>query len=541
LKKRAYNAKQRMHLITKHFSCLLITLLLGGLPSIAQAGYFDVTYSGGRVQKVSRDGPHPNQSYVTSTSNGVKRRGGGSSGEPLPLPDGPTTASVTCTGSIKVTFTWVPDFPGEPAPKSAVLWEHSTASYSGDGGACANGLGHPFVPSDPANPNRGGTSQGFLQTVVTIPTGGGFTKTVTPSASSTKTLPHTWQAKACTADVSYAATLAPAVLTEVGALQDGATWKSLIGQQLQISGSCVGVNPLDGSSYSFPLSNFSWSLPIPNPVSTVIQPADNSFRSLIFCNVAAWNVNDIEFFALEKTTASTSKVSAQFVAQLISGPSSMGASHLLTVLSPVSNLFAGVGGFAGGTQNGVYSAMNTNFNYPPDPTAAVGAYFGTFVRDSSEYPAANGYHFYAQLILPGSTTYALPGTSLFPEGLDNSYPYAPWNPYSWVTLPFASSSLDFQYTDDSPAITVPYPELKTQIGMNLSFKMFDVFRPIFCEGMSVADVPLKVTNWSWHGRITRSSILDLFTFPGDDVQILSTGATDPFALQWTQVTNNGGQ
>ena len=93
----------------------LVTLLafttLTLLPPQAYAGHYTVSYSGGTVngQPYTGNGPY-----------------GGSMG----------SSQVTCSGTITATFTWVPDYPGDPsvAPPAVVIKETCLAQWYANGG-----------------------------------------------------------------------------------------------------------------------------------------------------------------------------------------------------------------------------------------------------------------------------------------------------------------------------------------------------------------------------------------------------------------------
>lgn len=90
---------------------LLAFTTLTLLPPQAYAGHYTVSYSGGTVngQPYTGNGPY-----------------GGSMG----------SSQVTCSGTITATFTWVPDYPGDPsvAPPAVVIKETCLAQWYADGG-----------------------------------------------------------------------------------------------------------------------------------------------------------------------------------------------------------------------------------------------------------------------------------------------------------------------------------------------------------------------------------------------------------------------
>ncbi len=385
---------------------------------------------------------------------------------------------------------------------------------------------------------------------MTIGPSGSLTLTRTPSANAFKTLPHTWSAKACGADVSYGATLAPAVLSELGAIQVGGMWRSLVGQQLLVSASCVGINPADGSSHSFPLSNFNWTLPIQQPIAYVetgfgFDPFGR--RTNHNLNVGAFSENNVSFFSFE--SCDPSPIVANFSIQLTNSTESGGASSMIEILKPESNMEGYTGAFAGYHDYGIYSDFETNFQYPLSPTTAVGVYFETYQIDASSYPSPNGSHFLVQIFSEGSkftysilyegVVYHFPNAN-YPDpnppiGLDNFYPYPAV--YPWLTEQFAGDF--YKYTTDSPSVRRPTPTL-VRIGAELGFKMYDVFRPVSCDGMNVADVPIRLTVWNWVAAAQRTNddLESPMIFQGNDTNVIGSFDANPFELVWTNRFSN---
>jgi len=143
----------------------------------SEAEYYTVSFTGGNVHVTDSDPPCEEDSpYQTS---GSTRSGAGITGVCGTPPGLPGAGTVDCTGTLTATFTFVPEWANEEPPKYAVVYELSEASYVGDSGDCASGLGHPVLPPF----GYAKTSMGERWTLRANP-GLSFPITVTPSASS---------------------------------------------------------------------------------------------------------------------------------------------------------------------------------------------------------------------------------------------------------------------------------------------------------------------------------------------------------------------
>ena len=83
-----------------------------------------------------------------------------------------------CSGQITVTFTWNQE--GDPnslPPEAVIVKQTSSASWNGDSGTCADGLGDAAVPS------TGGETSSGVHYIARSNPGSSFQITVTPSAT----------------------------------------------------------------------------------------------------------------------------------------------------------------------------------------------------------------------------------------------------------------------------------------------------------------------------------------------------------------------
>ncbi|CEK16641.1 hypothetical protein CWRG_01559, partial [Chthonomonas calidirosea] len=213
---------------------LLFSLCLA--PSLALAGHYTVTYAGGNC----------NGQPYTLSNNGVY--GGGASANN----QNPT---VTCSGQITATFTWVPDFPNEPPPPAVVVMQDCTAQWQcmttngrlGTGNA-DNGLKFP-----PINLGDGihmvGQSSSGQQYLIQTGNMKNFTVNCTPSASITVPTPFVGQAGA---GVTYKASATPLMIVLGGSgINLNVQPEYLIGQQVTCSLIPGGLTP----------SNYQWTPP----------------------------------------------------------------------------------------------------------------------------------------------------------------------------------------------------------------------------------------------------------------------------------------
>lgn len=134
------------------FRLLLGVCLLCILTANSLGGYYAVTYStanGTTTVNWTSGG-------VTLTSGYNPANSGGASVAP--------TGSVQNTGTITATFNWVPNptIPNDQPPAFVVAYKSASATWTGDSGACSDGLGDSEVDSQThsssSGPNQGVSS-----------------------------------------------------------------------------------------------------------------------------------------------------------------------------------------------------------------------------------------------------------------------------------------------------------------------------------------------------------------------------------------------
>jgi len=220
---------------------LLACTLLSLLPPQAYAGHYTVSYSGGNCN---------GQPYTFN--NGVY--GGGASANN----QNPT---VTCSGQITATFTWVPDpnIPNEPPPPAAVVMQNCTAQWQCNApnaksaqGSADNGLGFTPITLGNGTTQVGQSSSGVMYLIKTPAAGSdlsSFTVTCTPSANITIPVPFMGQAGV---GITYSATATPLMVVLGGSgINLNTQPEYLIGQQVNCSLNPGGLTP----------SNYQWNPP----------------------------------------------------------------------------------------------------------------------------------------------------------------------------------------------------------------------------------------------------------------------------------------
>jgi hypothetical protein len=142
----------------------------------------------------------------------------------------PGIGSASCSGTITVTCTWNNEGNKSNVPPSvAIIKETSTASWTGDGTSCANGLGNPETGGP-----YGKTSTGDKFWVKTNP-GQSFTFTCTPTASAVLGENSPSGLPAGSVGVSYQAFVFPVRLRLVGVIDPVKDKRILLGQKLRAS------------------------------------------------------------------------------------------------------------------------------------------------------------------------------------------------------------------------------------------------------------------------------------------------------------------
>ncbi|CEK16630.1 hypothetical protein CP488_01574, partial [Chthonomonas calidirosea] len=216
---------------------LLFSLCLA--PSLALAGHYTVTYAGGNC----------NGQPYTLSSNGTY----GGSGSP-----DMQNLTITCSGQITATFTWVPDFPNDPPPPAVVVMQDCTAQWECESknghlgtGNADNGLKFPPINLGDGTYEVGQSSSG-QQYLIQTGNMKNFTVNCTPSASITVPAAFGFGVGRATASVTYKASATPLMVVLGGSgINLNVQPEYLIGQQVTCSLIPGGLTP----------SNYQWTPP----------------------------------------------------------------------------------------------------------------------------------------------------------------------------------------------------------------------------------------------------------------------------------------
>ncbi|WP_044949236.1 hypothetical protein [Chthonomonas calidirosea] len=198
-----------------------------------------MTYAGGNC----------NGQPYTLSSNGTY----GGSGSP-----DMQNLTITCSGQITATFTWVPDFPNEPPPPAVVVMQDCTAQWQCESknrhlgtGNADNGLGFAPINLGDGTYEVGQSSSGQQYLIKTDSTNN-FTENCTPSASITVPAAFGFGVGRATASVTYKASATPLMIVLGGSgINLNVQPEYLIGQQVTCSLIPGGLTP----------SNYQWTPP----------------------------------------------------------------------------------------------------------------------------------------------------------------------------------------------------------------------------------------------------------------------------------------
>jgi hypothetical protein len=133
--------------------------------------------------------------------------------------------SVSCTGTIIVTFTWVPDDAADLPPDYVVIKKQSSAGWSGESGSASNGLGDMCIPG-----NWSGVSSGTHYELRPEP-GQSFEIPIEPSANGTLPWWSFAEVECATASVEVTFSAHPLEIESLYAVKTGEAFNFLIGQQ----------------------------------------------------------------------------------------------------------------------------------------------------------------------------------------------------------------------------------------------------------------------------------------------------------------------
>lgn len=213
----------------------------------AFAGYYQVTYKPGPAATIVGPSNVPWNSPYVYQSFPVDRFGGSwisqDNPDPVPTPAGP--GSVTCDDQIQVIFTWVAENgePDDEPPPYVVILKDSIASWDGETGSCANGLGHPEI-------NK--VSSGLVYELFADPPAK-FSRFVTPLASAEAVNPFV-QPESATGSVGIRYKAYPIEIKLTGVLDAETDRRLMIGQNLGAYVSLGGLPLGTGATYLWTVS-----------------------------------------------------------------------------------------------------------------------------------------------------------------------------------------------------------------------------------------------------------------------------------------------
>ncbi len=214
------------------------------------AGYYQVYYPlpgyGPLATIVGPSGNPWTSPYAYDAWAGRYGGGGISQDQPFPpFQTMPGTGSVDANGQITVTFVWVKtdgDDDDTPPPYVLII-KDSTASWTGDSGNCANGLGDPEVS---------GSSSGIHYELYANPPEQ-FTRTVTPVVHAVADDPPII-AEHATGSVSIRYFAVPIEIKLTGVLNADTDRRLMIGQELGAYVSIGGLTMGNDPTYSWNVS-----------------------------------------------------------------------------------------------------------------------------------------------------------------------------------------------------------------------------------------------------------------------------------------------
>ena len=243
--------------------CLMLALCVGA-STVANAGSYKVTYSGGTATWANpfAMGPSattPSSIPYTLSDDGFYGGGGYASWHGGMTAAETTSGSVKCEGDITTTFTWQPtgNSTDDPPPDKVVIAEQgntSMSSYSDSQstGTANNNLGFVFVQDPNVSNSASGKSNGSLYQIKDNP-GAGFTIKRSPKANLAGTGPVGVPVSLSgSASVSYTATALPLEVVLSGGIGPRDNKRFLVGQLVSATVSAGGL--------SVSANGFNWTV-----------------------------------------------------------------------------------------------------------------------------------------------------------------------------------------------------------------------------------------------------------------------------------------
>lgn len=523
----------------------------------ANAGYYQASYSseGNEVTIVGPSGVTWHTGYKKSSDGWYG--GGGASSDP---PGGPRMASalgpgfVSCSGPITITFSWKPSFEGDPEqpPASVIINEEAWASWVGDYGGCANGLGNT-----PPEEVLGGISSGNKLSVKSNP-GYSFQSTtspISPSASAVVSMTSPYLTAAGAA-VSVRATATPVRLVISGALKDPRwQYSCMVGNRLHAV--------LDTGGYS--QTNWAWPFPAGffhhvdwgSLQSSASFPGEfnYTYRRIIDHTSSQRGLSSFDLI-YEMNSSGKAMGSADIVYNGVTIGRVQGES-LLEVFTP----YVYYGRNVNTVQwNGVNPGAFMSASGPQNPSWSTGPfdsgiYFEGRLGEPSRFNSSgHGAWGFVQTLIRDQDFTPISGAMIGEHStsymLDNTYPYGgnvlPSTPMSFSSCPqinwTAASSVDdigpSQWTADGPQHGL---DAYVNFSYARHFRMMEVYHPMNL-GNGVEDIAVYDVLWDFSTFGARSGTPLPNWNSSNTGGIKPINATDQDScnrhLQWESVANN---
>ncbi|MBV6490018.1 MAG: hypothetical protein CNCCGFBP_00408 [Fimbriimonadaceae bacterium] len=512
------------------FACF-VTLLSVVCQSLGQApppspgggqGYFEVTYSGGAWSSTGEAGTVVGTYGPEQQENWGGASTGGGAGDPPVMVLGPGFAS--CSGRITATFTWNNE--GNPAnvpPPVAIVRQVSSASWFGDSGSCANGLGHPAIFGE-----SGEMSTGVKWSIRENP-GTSFTVTCDPSAEAF--LEEGWLPGAIAGgvNVTYSARAFACRIRLVGVQNPVVDKRLLIGQKLRATVDLGGL-PVTGAT------QFSWDVKGGAPFLSYTASIDAA--SYVGWSATSEPTGSINFHLArpQSTTISCS-------IQLGSPDMVLNLEESALAEAPVRfHEIQSIGQMTllrnNGNQSYVVDPVNPDSfalwgaTYPPN--ILWGMFYDLWVETTAPFaPPDYGNFAFVQLMENRSSYVDASGLHEHAPGwgLDSVYPHSP---PGWVAAVShqASGGSRWALFSDKPGFH--NIEGATQLNQDADFRLYDFYVPPDNAAGTSAVVPLHLLTWrakgtaSWSGAQWEAV---------DTGSALGTMLSYPLHPIWTQVHN----
>lgn len=469
----------------------LVALLVSTLlPQVAFAGYYQVSYSGGSATiLVYGFGSYPKPYAGTSTWSG----GGGSCTEGPMSFCGP--GAVDCTGTITVTFTWFdnPNDPYDVPPQYVLVTDVATATWQGETGNAANGLGHAAVPY--GEPGEGEQSTGSRRWKKQDP-GLNFSYEITPHADADRPTDSNVSLMEAIAEVSVTSTLVPVDIVFSGVTPQTSGPRILVGQEL--------VSLVSGGA-AHQDDTYSWSVSGGNPFADYSEPGPPTFRTDLSLPVTTPTLANFFITPVTATVSCTYYSATLAESFALTKDVDVDRPDIVTY-SAIGN--TGLDGSALVVRDAQFvSQAGTNYGNLP---AIIGTVFEAALSNPAIFGTGGGWHF-LQLLVPQRSV-ATPTATFKPwyiygnigvpangkKGLDTEYPYGFDSGTGGVYSQAPNGT--YRTTQDNPKAPQINPEVTKISVMGESLEMFVMFKPSAVGAHRTAGIPLAVFLWTWTGE-----------------------------------------